>query len=89
MAKSKVDVLNEIRHPQHISGDFQLCLQWCRYHYEDGTHPLGFRFIWRRPNGNLAPARGQTRIPSLADAEDLIRLARAEDWGKGEGDIQQ
>jgi len=85
---SKVDVLNEVRHPDHPLGKPQLCLQWCRYRYDDGTQPLGFRFIWRRPNGHLAPARGQTRLPSLDDAERLILLARADGWGRNVGDEQ-
>ena len=90
MAKSNdVKVLNEVRHPAHRGGGHQLCVQECRYRYEDGTQPVGFRFIWRRPNGNLAAARGQTRLPSLDDAEELIRLARMAGWGNNKGDPQE
>ena len=42
--------------------------------------------IWRRPDGSLQPARGQARIPSLADAELLIRLARELGWGDRHAD---
>jgi hypothetical protein len=77
-----VVILNEIVHPQHPTNDWHLCLQWGRYQYDNGNEPeSGYRFVWRRPNGSLQPARGQARIPSLSDAELLIRLARAAGWG--------
>jgi hypothetical protein len=67
-------VLNEIAHPEHRQNGWRLCLQWARYQYDHGTEPeTGFRFIWRRPDGSLQPARGQVRIPSLANAELLNR----------------
>ena len=46
----------------------------------------GYRFIWRRPDGSLQPARGQARLPSLADAELLMRLARDLGWGDRHAD---
>jgi hypothetical protein len=82
-----VIILNEIAHPEHRPNGWRLCLQWVRYQYDDGSEPeTGYRFIWRRPDGSLQPARGQARIPSLADAELLIRLAREMGWGDRHAD---
>lgn len=64
-------------HEEVIEGDedeWQLCFQWVTYNYEDARPQDGYRFIWRRPNGNLQPARGQARIP---DAETMFKLIRA------------
>jgi hypothetical protein len=48
----------------------------------DGSgEQLGYRFIWRRPNGDLQGARGQARIPSLADIQELTAIALREGWG--------
>jgi hypothetical protein len=82
-----VIVLNEIAHPEHRHNGWRLCLQWARYQYDDKSEPeTGYRFIWRRPDGSLQPARGQARIPSLADAERLIWLARELGWGDRHAD---
>jgi hypothetical protein len=82
-----VIILNEIVHPEHRQNGWRLCLQWARYQYDDKSEPqTGYRFIWRRPDGSLQPARGQARIPSLADAELLIRLARELGWGEQHAD---
>ena len=62
-------------------GDWQLFLQWVLYVYEDGTSENGYRYIWRRPDGSLQPARGQARIPSLRVAQDLMARATQEGWG--------
>ena len=42
---------------------------------------MGYRFIYRRPNGNLQAGRAGARILSIAEAEKLIAKARAEGWG--------
>jgi hypothetical protein len=60
---------------------WRLCFQYGRYVYEEGSSEEGYRFIWRRPNGNLQAARGQARIPSIEDARELIELAINEGWG--------
>jgi len=74
-------ILNEVSHPEHPPNDWRLCLQWGRYQYDNMSEPqAGYRFIWRRPDGSLQPARGQARIPSLFDAELLIKLAREAGW---------
>jgi hypothetical protein len=41
----------------------------------------GFRFIWRRPDNSLQPARGQARIPDLESALRLIHRAVERNWG--------
>ena len=74
---------DEVVHPEHIAGPnvWRLWLQWGDYVHDHRAIENGYRFIWRRPNGSLQAARGQARIPSLADAELLIRLAREAGWG--------
>lgn len=62
------------------SNKWELCLQWCLYVYDNGTSEHGYRFIWRRPGGNLVPARGQTRIPSLQYVKELVNKAKKEGW---------
>lgn len=49
--------------------DWQICFQYGIYQYDpepNTTTPVfretGYRFIWRRPNGNLQGARGQARL---------------------------
>lgn len=76
---SDVEFDNEVRIGPE--GEWQLCFQWCTYHFDDGSpDQRGYRFIWRRPDGTLQPARGQARIPSAADLFALLRLASAEGW---------
>lgn len=58
-----------------------LCFQYGTYYYDDRTSLDGYRYIWRRPNGNLQPARGQARIPSIAIAKKLLDKAEAGGWG--------
>jgi hypothetical protein len=62
------------------AGNWQLLFQEVTYHYDDGTTEDGFRFIWRQPNGNLQPARGQARIPDAATHDRLVSAARAAGW---------
>jgi hypothetical protein len=92
-----VVILNEVVHPDHSPNGWRLWLQWGRYQYDNGNEPEnGYRFIWRHPptqeqqqqgrDGSLQPARGQARIPSLSDAELLMRLAREAGWGDQNAD---
>ena len=81
---ARVQVINEVSKGR--SGDWVLCLQWCRYLYDDGKMEQGYRFIWRRPNGKLQPARGQARIPSFDWIEELIAKAKKAGWGAHVGD---
>ena len=81
---ARVQVVNEVS--EGIANDWVLCLQWCRYLYDDGNMERGYRFIWRRPNGNLQGARGQARIPTLTIAKQLIDKAIKEGWGDYEGE---
>lgn len=66
--------------------DWKLCFQWCIYQYGDGSSHKGYRFIWRRPDGRLQPARGQARLPSIADIEKLTEMARVAGWGGNVGE---
>ena len=77
--------LCEIREPKE-EGKYSLCFQFCKYHYNEKKSHKGYRFIWRLPNGALQPARGQARIPSVADMLDLVRQALKEGWGHFEGE---
>lgn len=79
MAQSRVVVLNEVKTSK--PNGWTLCFQYCRYEYGDGNEENGYRFIWRRPNNNLQGARGQARIPSIADILFLTGNAISEGWG--------
>lgn len=72
-----VEIISEV--PQVRKPDnWNLCFQKVTYHYDDGEEEDGYRFIWRRPNGKLQAARGQARIESLGQMEDLIVQAKSE-----------
>lgn len=77
---ARIDWKEEVRLGK--PNDWQLCFQWCEYIYEneDDERQMGYRFIWRRPNGSLQAARGQARIPSLADMNKLLKLAEEAGW---------
>ena len=77
---TRILVFNEVS--KNFYSGWQLCLQWGRYVHEDGETEDGYRFIWRRPDNSLQAARGQARIPSLAEAEELMRRAREAGWGE-------
>lgn len=83
MARSaRVQVINETAYDESKIGKaWVLCLQWCRYIYDDGAMQMGFRFIWRRPDGSLQAARGQARIPDLDKVEALMKKAKDLGWG--------
>lgn len=69
--------------------DWTLWFQWCRYFYDDGQMQHGYRFIWKRPQadgGSLQAARGQARIPSVAQLEELVAKAKADGWGHYDAD---
>lgn len=76
---ARVQVLNSVSEGQE--GNWCLCFQWCRYVYDEGEPQKGYRFIWRRPDGTLQGARGQARLPSMAQAQRLMSKAAKEGWG--------
>lgn len=76
---ARVQIINEICN--EIGGGWELCFQWCRYFFDEGDMLYGYRFIQRRPSGDLHAVRGQTRIPSTKIAQELIKSAIEEGWG--------
>ncbi|HGO9415604.1 TPA: hypothetical protein ACLBZX_004051 [Bacillus cereus] len=83
---ARVQVINEVAYDKNAVGTaWVLCLQWCRYIYNDGTMQMGFRFIWRREDGTLQAARGQARIPDLDMAATLMQKAKDLGWGHNTG----
>ena len=76
MARVKFDKEVSIDYPNGWKLCFQKCT-YCKNNPEDG-----YRFIWRYPNGNLQPARGQARIPSKNDLDILTSKAMQEGWYK-------
>ena len=76
---STVEIHDEVRHGEEEH--WQLCFQRCTYHYDDGSDSEdGYRFIWRRPDGTLQPARGQARIPSPNELVGLLQAAARDGW---------
>ena len=77
--KSRVSIIKEV--PKNINlSDSKLCFQWCRYQYDDGTNELGYRFIWRDDKNRLKPQRGQARIPSFIEMQNLLDEAKNDGW---------
>ena len=60
--------------------DWKLCFQYGEYIHSDRDPEPGYRFIWREPNGNQRAARGQARIPSIADMLELLAKAVRDGW---------
>ncbi len=81
---NRVQVINEAS-TNHGEGRSNLCLQWCQYVYENGTSDYAYRFIWRKPNGNMLPSRGQAMIPSFKVLEQLVSMAKQQGWGNYDG----
>lgn len=84
MSQTRVQVINETSLIEKTG--WSLCFQWCRYIHDNALIEFGYRFIWRRPDGSLQAARGQARIPSIAQARTLIDQAVREGWGDHDGD---
>jgi hypothetical protein len=84
---ANVEILEEVQAKKTVHGGWRLCFQWCQYHYDDGNKQHGYRFIWRRPNGNLQAGRGQARLPSIPIAAELMEIAKSQGWGDQVGDL--
>src|SRR3990172_2717105 len=77
--RANVEIIHEVRSGN--PGQWNLCFQWVRYHYTDGSNEqMVYRFIWRRPDNSLQAAMGQARIPSASDIFHLLKLATDERW---------
>ena len=85
-SKGRVKILEEVKLPP-TPNDYVLCLQWCKYVYDDGVVEDGYRFIWRRPDDTLEGARGQARIPELSMVLDLVKMATTVGWGSNSGHV--
>ncbi len=77
---ASVKVHDEVCDGSPGQGEWCMCFQRCTYNYDDGTTQPGYRFIWRRPNGNLQAARGQARIIDAAQMQRLTDAAKAAGW---------
>lgn len=77
---ARVEIIHEV--PTKRTSGWQLFFQDCVFHYDDDTQDEGYRFIWRKPDGCLQPARGQARIPSKQELENLLIQADQEGWYK-------
>lgn len=85
MSQARVVVLNETE--AVFENGRTLCFQYCRYEYgQDKGEENGYRFIWKRENGNLQAARGQARIPSVSIALRLVSNAIEQGWGANIGE---
>lgn len=83
----RVQIINEVKTDDPtVTNKYELCFQWCLYVYDNGSSENGYRFIWRRPDGSLQPARGQARIRSIKQAMDLMEMAKTEGWGDYDAD---
>jgi hypothetical protein len=77
-----VTVLKEIVHPGHKKDDWHLALELAEFKHGSGKVYKGYRFVCRQGTG---PTETEPRIPSLADAEILIQLAKKAGWGNEKG----
>jgi hypothetical protein len=77
--KSNIKIIKEVPKKLKIN-NWNLCFQWCQYFYDNGTNEYGYRFIWRDENNKLKPQRGQARIPSFAEMQDLLDEAKMDGW---------
>lgn len=78
MAKTRVEIHKEVS--TNLKNDWNLCFQKCQYLYENSPPQNGFRFIWRKPNGHLQPARGQACIPNKEILFSLLEKAKEQGW---------
>jgi len=82
---TRVQVIKEVRSGN--PGDWRLCYQWCCFVYDNGEAPqFGYRFVWRRPDDSIQPARGQARLPSLHEQLVLHAEAGHQGWGDFDAD---
>ena len=79
MPSAEFEIEHEVMTDDEGSG-WRLCFQWGVYRYDDAAPESGYRFIWRKPDAHLEPARGQARIPSAATMLDLLRRASDAGW---------
>ena len=93
MVNAYVEILggdnpHEVCYTQEDWNKYTLYFQHCKYHYSNGESQVGYRFIWKRPDGTLQAARGQTRIPSVSILLHLVSEAMKAGWGHFDEDYQ-
>ena len=76
---TNVEIHREIQAPPEPNG-WVLCFHEATWHFPHHTEH-GYRFMWRYPWGDLQPARGQARLPSLARIQWFLDEARRQGWG--------
>jgi hypothetical protein len=77
-----VTVLKEVTAPGQKKDGWHLTLQFAEFKHGSGEVHKGFRFVCGKGTG---PVELDTRIPSLADAETLIKAAKEAGWGNEKG----
>lgn len=76
---ARIDVHNEVSIPADPPG-WTLCFQKCTYIYSDRPSHDGFRFVRRKPDGELHTLQGEALIPSFRDIENLLTKAKQDGW---------
>lgn len=77
---------DEIRHPFHEKGDWNLNFQLVTLHQPDEEPQPGVRFMWRRGERDLMSSR-PCRIDSLYDVITLLEAALDRRWGDVDGGV--
>jgi len=80
---TRVHVINSVDH--EYSSGFKLALEWCLYSKPDEKH-FGYRFIWKKPDGNRLAHRGQAAIQSKKVSDMLWKRAVDAGWGNYDSD---
>lgn len=73
-----VDVHAEVNRPMPLG--WQLCFQHVTYRSAAGEQWGNYRFIWRKPNGELDKKPEQARLPDAATILSLLSEAMKDGW---------
>lgn len=71
-------IINEVPET-YEEGEYTLFLQWGILKLENGEEEKGYRFIWRKPTGELAP-KASAIIQTSSDIFKLIGAACEKGW---------
>ena len=78
MAQERATIFHEVRYPEPDDRGRTLCLQYVRYHHDEGTDHDGYRFIYRDPQDRLLS--GILYIPKAAQILWLLGQAAEHGW---------